>query len=205
MFTRPIKSQGLPVLLLLAALLSLGLLSSCDPYGDAIAVEGTWILGNGYDWDNDGNPNAEKWIITNSSVSYASSLNSIDYSTVYKADIVDYVNGYLNAGDTAITDSNGSQGSSSGLGYAVIRFTEVNGAATGEAGKYQIFRWAANESDPAARDFTQGSKDADLDGDGDPMTGTYVNTVFDSAAEARSGATNTAGHFQGASQGAARP
>ena len=183
---------------LLALLFIVTGISGCDMFGvggkaavpEIIEVEGVWIL-NGQFGD-------EKYIITDSTIVRQSDYTGSGYTTEYEAEIVKFSNDGLNAGDTSITSTGGS---TKGLGYAVIKYTEVDGPATGEVGKYNVFRWATNQSEPSKRDFTQGSKDSDLDGDGDPMTGTYVNLVFDTADAAETGATNANGYFSFASTG----
>ena len=190
------KTLGIGFLVLaLAAFFLGGCSGTSDPSVGDIAVEGTWTLDtSGASWTS-----LERWTIDDLSITYESNWGS-GYSTVYEADIVRYDNAGLNAGDTAVW----SGGSTIAPGYAVIRFTQVDGAGTGEVGKYQVFRWATNESDASLRDFTQGSKDSNLDGDNDPMTGTYVNVVFDTADGAEAGATIAGGHFAYGSAGASR-
>lgn len=204
-FSFPFRSNArrsalrvLSTVLLVAA--SIGLLAGCSDPADPIAVAGTWTI-TGSDWDGDGNDNVERWQLADNTIVYDSSLDGTTFTTTYRADIVTFVNGSLNAGDTALTTG---RATTTNPGFAVIRYTEVNNAGTGEVGKYNVFRWADNNDDPTLRDFSQGSKDADLDGDGDPFTGTYQNVVFDSASDAEAGATNAAGHFGFASSGAAR-
>ncbi len=170
------------------------LLSGCQDTGAGsgggttatIAAEGIWELTGAY--------GTEKWVITESTIEYLSDWGS-GFSTNYKADIISFSNTGLNAGDTSITSSVSS--STTGLGYAVIQFTEVATTGDGEVGKYQIFRWAENQSDSADKDFTQGYKDATPDD-----AGTWPNTVYDTAAEAIQNVTNTNGFFGAASEGA---
>lgn len=167
------------------------------PVMDAIEVEGTWVL----DSSSDSYDSFEKWVITGDSISYLTSSDGITFSTSYSAAIVECRNGVLNGGDTSITPS----GSNQGLGYAIIQYTEVNNAGTGEVGKFNVFRWASDGTAASLYDFTQGSKDSDLDEDNDPMTGSYVNLVFDSLIAAKDGATNEAGYFGFVSEDAHEP
>jgi hypothetical protein len=51
----------------------------------------------------DGNDNVERWQISESTIAYDSSLDGTTFTTTYRADIVTYVNGSLNGGDTALT------------------------------------------------------------------------------------------------------
>lgn len=180
------------LVVLVVLFLAAGLFTSCDFFGkkDPIAVLGTWTL-SGFDWDGDGNDNVEKWVITEDTIEYSSSLDGTTFTVTYKADITEFYNDGLNGGDTMIA----AGGSTAGLGYAVIEFTQVNNAGTGVVGKYQIFRWAANTADPQLRDFTQGYKQANA---------AYDNTVFDTPAAAKTGATIANGHFTFASAGAAK-
>jgi len=168
-------------------------LAGCDMFGvgpgtvsepESIEVKGVWIL--------EGQSGDEKYIITDSSIVRQSDYTGSGYSTEYEAEIVKFSNDGLNAGDTSITTPSGS---TQGLGYAVIKYTEVNNAGTGEVGKYNVFRWATNQSDSSKRDFTQGSKDTDTSDDD------YINDVFDTADAAETGATNDNGYFGFASAG----
>ena len=153
-----------------------------------------WALGS--DWDGDGNDDSvERWTITSTSVHYESSSDGATYDTTYRADVVEFVNGRLNAGDTALTNG-GSDAVNPG--FAIIQYTEVDGAGTGEVGKYNIFRWAETSGDSAKRDFTQGYKNV-----GQPYPDN-VNGVFDTPAAAETGATNADGYFAFASSGAER-
>lgn len=155
---------------------------------ESISVAGTW--------ESAGTYGTERWVITDTSITYSSDYGS-GFSTVYRADVVDFSNDGLNAGDTALTSSGST---AVNPGFAVIRYTAVNNPGTGEVGTYNVFRWADNARDGNNRDFTQGYKDADLDGD--PSTGTYTNLVFDTASAAESGASVAKGYFSYASTGA---
>ena len=174
----------------IAFLFLAGTFSGCDFFGttdDPIAVKGTWVIGE--------EEPQEKWIIKGSSIEYLSvPWGGDELATNYKADIVEYFNSGLNVGDTEIYTG----GSDKGLGFAVIKFTEVNGPSTGEVGKHQIFRWATNQEDSSKRDFTQGYKNV-----GDPYPNN-VNEVFDTPEAAKVGATNANGHFAYASEGAVK-
>lgn len=177
----------------LIVLISLGL-AGCSSGGQGpIAVEGRWLL--------EGEFGSERWTIAENSIEYESDFGS-GFSTVFRADVVDYYNTTLNAGDSRLTSN--APAAAINPGFAVLRYTYVNNPGTGEVGAYNVFRWADNATDPSKRDFTQGSKDADLDGDGDPSTGEYVNDLFDDPVSAELGATNEAGYFGFASQGAER-
>ena len=173
--------------------------NSAGGAGTLIAPAGVWTL-VGSDWDGDGNENVERWTIRNWEIVYESSLDGTTFTTTFEADVRGFSNEGLNGGETEFTS--GSSGEGRNPGYAIIEYTYVNNPGTGEVGKFNVFRWADNAQDPAKRDFSQGSKDADLDGDGDPFTGSYVNDVFDSAAAAEAGATATNGYFGFASAGA---
>ena len=188
---RRARTLGVAFLLVMATAL---LAVSCDSGSnsdDATLPVGTWVLEtNGF---------YERWTISASEVHYESSFDGAVFSTSYRAAIERYTTGEFNGGDTAITTT---AADAIDPGYAVIRFTEVNGAFTGEVDKFIVFRWATNADDASTRDFTQGSKDSNLDGDNDPSTGTYVNLVFDTADEAEAGTTNANGYFSFASSGA---
>jgi hypothetical protein len=160
--------------------------ATCDVTVNDIEVMGTWLLEGAF--------GDEKWIISNSTIEYQSDYGS-GFSTNYKAEIVEFVNGSFNAGDTAIAAGGPA---SDDPGYAVIKYTEVANAGWGEDDKYNIFRWCDNADDATNKDFAQGSKDTD------PEDDTYINDVFDSASAAKSGATNTAGYFGFASSGAVK-
>jgi hypothetical protein len=190
------RSRWFSVLTAFALVATLGLAGCTEP-PDPIAVAGVWNLST----SGDGWTFFERWTITDSSVHYQSSSDGEMFTTTYRADIVEYVNGRLNAGDTALT---AGRAVTTNPGFAIIRFTEVNNAGTGEVGKFNVFRWADNNADSVLRDFTQGSKDSDLDGDGNPNTGEYVNLVFDTASGAEMGAINDAGYFGASSDGASR-
>lgn len=183
------RARALGVAILLVTVLFF-LPVSCDTGNDAstIPVEGTWQLETpAYD-------SVERWTITASEIHYESSYDAGEtFSTTYRVSIVSYSDVGLNGGDTSLT-SGGADAIDSG--YAVIEYTEVNGAGTGEVGKFNVFRWATNASDTGARDFTQGYLATDLAAED------YTNVVFDTADEAESGATNANGYFSFASVGA---
>ncbi len=182
-------------LLIAALVITLG---ACSTDGtDPIAVTGTWVLDGQYDWDGDGNDNAERWIITESSITYGSSLDGTTYTTTYEANIVSYSNTGLNAGETKLTGNDTEDALNPG--FAVIEYTEVAGPGTGEVGKFNVFRFADNADDPSRKDFTQGYKDATPDDDTN-----FDNDVFDTAAAAEAGATNANGYFAFASRGAVK-
>lgn len=176
------------LLMFVAVLFVLGL-SGCNllerTESETIAVEGTWLLAHS-DWAD------EQWNITESSITYQS-VGDSETTTTYAADIVSFSNDGVNNAESELVPD----GTTEGLGYAVIRFTEVNGPATGEVGKYQIFRWGTNQDDSAARDFTQGFKNA-----GEDWPGDAINEVFDTPEAAEAGATIANGHFSFASTGA---
>ena len=163
------------IIVLLLFVFSVG----CGEDLETIAVEGTWVIEGTW---------GEKWVITAESITYLS-VSEVA-TTNYAADIVRFSNTRVNGGETELV----SGGTTQGLGHAVIRFTEVANAGWGEIGKYQIFRWGTSQDNSAARDFSQGYKNA----------GDHANEVFDSAAEAEAGATIAGGHFSFASQGAVR-
>lgn len=162
--------------------------ATCDVTVNDIEVEGTWLIDGAY--------GDEKWIISNSEIEYQSDWTGGGFNTVFKAEIVEFDNGSFNAGDTTI--ASGRTTDDENPGFAVIKYTQVDGAGTGEVGKYNIFRWCDNTTTTANKDFTQGYKN---------VGGAYpnnVNGVFDSAAASKSGATNAAGYFGGASIGAVK-
>ena len=187
-----VKKNLLKLLGILVLITFIAGFSGCESSGagggtgeaETIAVEGTWQLVGTY--------GTEKWIITESSIEYLSDWGS-GFSTNYKADIISFSNNGLNSGDIAISSAGGA--STTGLGYAVIQFTEIATTGDGEVGKYQIFRWATNQSDSYNCDFTQGYKDTE---DGVP----YINTVYNTAAAAIQNVTNANGFFSAASEGA---
>lgn len=183
---RRARTLGVAFLLVLTALL---LPVSCDTGSDdgATLPVGTWRL------DTPAFSQSERWTITASEIHYESSFdNGENFSTTYRATIERYSTSEFNGGDTAITTT---ADDAIDPGYAVIRYTEVDGAATGEVDKYNIFRWATNADDASARDYTQGFKDAD-------SASPFINIVFDTADTAETGATNANGYFAGASAGA---
>ncbi|AFG36843.1 hypothetical protein [Spirochaeta africana] len=172
--------------LLVAAVVVLGSCSLGGFVPGPIAVEGTWVIQNDA-WDD------EQWVITPDSITYLS-VGDTETTTTFAADIVTYSNFGLNAGDTELYPG----GTDMGLGYAVIRFTEVEGPGTGEVGKYQVFRWGTNQDDASTRDFTQGYNNV-----GDPHPDN-VNEVFDTPEAAEAQVSNGNGHFSFASEGAVR-
>jgi hypothetical protein len=189
-------------LVLAAVALSLGGCSEngAGGGGDSIAVAGTWVLET--DLDGDGTADSsERWTVTHDEIHYETSFGGLGYVTSYRADIVDVSNNGLNGGDTTLTGA--ASHDAVDPGFAVIEYTEAAGPSVGEVGAYNVFRWADNVADPSKKDFTQGSKDADRDGDGDPTTN-YVNDVFDSPDAAEAGATNAGGYFAFASRGAVK-
>lgn len=168
---------------------AMGVLAGCSSSDDPIDAAGTWT------WTSSTSSYTERWTITDSSIHFESAIDGTTFTTTYRADVVEYVNGRLNADDTELT---AGRSTTSNPGFAIIRYTEVNAAFTGEVGKYNVFRWADNVDDNSLRDLTQGAKDAD------PDENVYVNDVFDSASEAESGATNANGYFALSSNGAVR-
>jgi hypothetical protein len=167
---------------------ALAMLAGCSSSDDPIAVGGVWTINDGEAW-------SERWTITNSTIHYESGGEDGVYTTTYRATIVDYVNGRLNTGDTALA---AGREITTNPGFAMIKYTEVDGPGTGEVGKFNVFRWADNNEDNTLRDFTQGYKNI---GDDWPNN---VNGVFDTAAEAEEGATNAEGYFAFPSEGAGR-
>jgi hypothetical protein len=167
--------------------------TGCDLLGNTgtqeIDVAGTWVL--------EGDFGDERWTITETSINYETDYTGSGFSTVYKAEVVRYENGTLNAGDTQLTAS--ASAAAIDPGFAVIRYTEVANAGWGAGGKYNVFRWADNPENQNRKDFTQGIKDASPENDDD-----FTNDVFDSADAAREGAANENGYFQLASTGAVK-
>ena len=186
--TKVRRARTLGVAFLLALTTAL-LAVSCDTGSDdgaTLPVVGTWRLENGQ--------YHERWTITASEIHYESSSDSgASFSTTYRAAIERYSTSGFNGGDTAIT---ANAADAIDPGYAVIRYTEADGLSWGEVDKYNVFRWATNADAASARDFTQGTKDADSD------PNVFVNLVFDTADEAEADATNANGHFGYASGGA---
>ena len=180
---RPAQWHRITFALLAAALL---FLAGCSNGSESTLPVGTWESSFG-----------EVYEIEATSIRYLGDGSTVSWA----AEVVLINDSALNGGDTSVTASGAG---TVNPGFAVIRYTQVNNAGSGEVGKYNVFRWAESDDTPGALLMTQGSKDADLDGDGDPFTGTYVNVVFDTAAAARAGATNDAGHFALASTVTAR-
>ena len=176
------------------ALLVMPALTGCTLFpSDPLAVEGVWELDSSYSYNGVNYINLERWTITGSTIHYQTSYDGTTYTTTYKAEIALFDNNGLNAGDTALTTG---RAVTEDPGYAVIKYTEVNNAGTGVVGKYNVFRWADNTSDPEKRDFVQGYKNTG---------GTYpdnVNGGFDTAAAAEAGAVNEEGYFSFSSDGA---
>lgn len=185
------RSRWVPVLAVVALVATLGLVGCSSDSKDPIAVAGVWQLAS----SGEGWTSIERWTITDDSIHYQSSSDGDTFTTTYRATIVEYVNGRLNAGDTALIDG---RAVTTNPGFAIIRFTEVNNAGTGEVGKYNVFRWADNNADSALRDFGQGY--VNIGGEWPDN----INGVFDTAAAAETGATNEAGYFGFASSGASR-
>lgn len=183
---------------LLILAIALGMVG-CESNGadsqDPIAVEGTWVLESDYDGDGvvDG---TERWTISSQNITYEADYGG-GLATVYAADVVSYSNTGLNKGETRL--SNSSAADAINPGFAVIEYTEVDNAGTGEVGKFNVFRWADNATDPANKNFTQGYKDATPND-----ASNFDNAVFDTAAAAESGATTADGFFSLASTGAVK-
>lgn len=137
---------------------------------DPIAVKGSWASSFG-----------ESWVITDDTITYDGGFGS------YTAEIISYENDGLNAGDTSVVKDGAVL---DGQGYAVIKYTEVTDASYGTVGKYNIFRWGTAAGDASMRSLTQGGKYVGTWGQPD-----YALVVFDTAAEASSGATNDDGYF----------
>ncbi len=153
------------ILLLATAVIFVGLLFGCKTDEDpVIEVKGDWELISAF--------TSETWSITESTISYDGG-----FGIFYKADIVSFDNETFNAGESDASDH----------GYAVIQYTAVDGAGTGEVGKYNVFRW--KEFDGSTSDFSQGYKNV-----GDPYPNN-VNGVSDSEAEAESDITEANGYF----------
>lgn len=167
------------------------LVSGCSALGlgvkEPIEVEGTWT------WESASSDYTERWTITDDSIVKESAADGTTFSTIYEANIISYYNGGLNAGDTSLTAGGDP---TIDAGFAVIEYTEVNNAGTGEVGKYNVFRWDENATDSDARDFVTGYKNV---GEEFPDN---VNGVFDEPNAAHHGATNENGYFQFASRGA---
>ena len=187
------RKRDRSLLLALAAVVLIGFifgLSGCANWfgseDEDIEVLGEWLIDGDY---------PEQWVITNSSIVYSTDWTGGGLAEVFAAEIVSYDNDGFNSGDTTLTSTGSAV---TGAGYAVIKYTAVDGAGTGEVGKYNIFRWADNGADSAKMDFIQGY----INVGGDYPAN--VNGVFDTAAEAKSGGTNAAGYFSFASTGAVK-
>ncbi len=169
-------------------------ITSCSSEFSTIAVTGTWQLDGSYESGGTQYTFIEQWTITPITITYSQDRGS-GFTTAFAADIVALSNEGLNGGDTYLTGS--ATTPAVNPGFAVIRYTQVDGASTGEVGKYNVFRWAENAADTSSRDFSQGY----LNVGGDFPDN--VNGVFDSVSTAINGATNGAGYFTYASGGAA--
>ena len=160
-------------------------LSSCFMFNDpVIPVAGTWELVTDGPWGG-----TETWVITDSTISYDGGY------VAYTADVVGIGMNMFNGGDLEIAPSAGTP--IHDYGFAIIKYTAVSDEGTGEVGKYNIFRWQDNASNQSKKDFTQGYKDAD-------GTSPYINNVFDTAAAAQVGATNSENYYYSASEGASK-
>lgn len=127
----------------------------------------------------------EVYEITSGTITYLG--NGTDVT--FRAQVVYVDDDSLNGGDSALVSG---ADAASNPGYAVIRYTSVNNAGTGEVGKYNVFRWADGAADGELQ-MTQGYRNVGGDFPDN------VNGVFDSVEAARTGATNTAGYFSFAS------
>jgi hypothetical protein len=182
------KSLFLVLAVVIAAGFVLGLPGCANWFGsedEAIAILGEWLIDGAY---------PEQWAVTETSITYSSDYGS-GLAQVFSAEIVSFSNTGFNAGDTTLISTGMAV---TGAGYAVIKYTEVDNPGTGEVGKYNIFRWAANAADDAKRDFIQGYTNVGNDWPAN------VNGVFDTASAAKSGAANAAGYFTYPSIGAAK-
>jgi len=177
--------------LCLFALLVFPLFFSCQEIPDEEESTVWTLVTSGVGWYSE-----EKWEISEDTIIYSTRYaEDGDFTVGYQGTIVSSVTGSFNAGDTGIITGELTPAGASG--YYVICYTAVENAGWGEIGKYNVFRWQTNETDTSAMDFTVGTY----------VTGTYpdtINQVFDTAAAAESGATNTAGYFAYFSEGAER-
>ncbi len=161
--------------------------TSAGGASDALAVTVSGDISCSGTWESSW---GEEWIITNSSIEYDDG-----WGGGWKGSLVEYKNGSFNAGDTTIAANRTIPDTQTG--FAVIKFTEVSNAGWGEVDKFMVFRWCRSVSSPVSspskNDFSLGYKNV---GSAYPNN---VNGVFDTAAEAKTGATNAAGYFAFAS------
>ena len=160
-------------LVVLAILSVCFLFFGCAPAGvtTGIEVKGTWLHPSSY--------GDETWVISENSITY-----SFGGTQVYSADIDSYSNDSFNASETGAGE----------YGYAVIKYTAVDGAGTGTVGGYNIFRWQNYTGSTSA--FTQGYKNVGSDYPNN------VNYTATSSADAISIITAADGYFGGWSTGA---
>ena len=157
----------------------------------ALLVTGSVGLGlTGCDFGGGGGPSFPTGMWEAQYDSYEIDTRAITYNDGfgggYTATVISINEYQFNAGDTTI-----AQGAPAAVqpGFAVIRYTAVDGPGTGEVGKYNIFRWAEDTADPTQMLFAQGYKNV-----GDPYPNN-INGVFDTAVAAVDGATNADGYF----------
>lgn len=132
---------------------------------------GTWTD----DWDY-------SYHVTRSGVS----LRNSDGEVAYRAEFLHLDTGALNGGDSSVA---ANVVDTVNPGHAIIRYTEVSDPSWGEVDKYNVFRWS-DGSDAGSRFMTQGGKYEGTFGEDD-----FRMVVFDSAQEARAGATVAEGFF----------
>ena len=174
---RPAQWHRITFALLAAALL---FLAGCSNGSESTLPVGTWESSFG-----------EVYEIEATSIRYLGDGSTVSWA----AEVVLINDSALNGGDTSVTASGAG---TVNPGFAVIRYTQVNNAGSGEVGKYNVFRWAESDDTPDALLMTQGYKNV-----GAPFPDN-INGVFDTIAAARAGATNDAGHFALASTVTAR-
>lgn len=183
-----------PLFFALAVLLVASFVGCGNQAEDPIDIAGEWVLQLPDGGDH------KSWLITDDTIVHATSTDGEIYTTVYRADVIGYINGRLNGGDVSLTNGGAN---AINPGYAVIKYTYVADASVGETGGYNVFRWADNAADTTLRDIAIGTRDANLDGDDDPATD-FVNAVFNTVGAAEGGATNGEGYFDTALTGAGR-
>jgi hypothetical protein len=182
------------VILAVLTLLVIPALTGCFLLpSEPIAVKGTWNLDSSYTWEGTDYISLERWTISGSTIHYEKSYDGTTYTTTYRAEIVSFDNNGLNGGDTSLT---AGRAVTENPGYAVIRYTEVDGPGTGVVDTYNVFRWADNNAAPDSMDFTQGYFNT---GDAWPNN---INGGFNTAAGAEAGAVNATGYFAYSSDGA---
>jgi hypothetical protein len=141
---------------------------SCAPEEEAkIEVIGDWV------------ETYSRVVVTETTITnYSRMSEADDWSEAWVASIIEFNNDKFNSDETCEGD----------CGFAVIKYTTASAYQPTSQDKFNILRWK-NLSSPTM-EYSEGYKDSTGPSDTD-----YTGTYFDTADDAKSGATDTAGFF----------